>query len=205
MFGKSQLSRINSSSSRILGAPSYMRGNEPISELNKKRGSDNIPQVEEEIEENAIQVSQSVSEADPYDFGYYKLVRKVQDNKDEVKEFYNPNKSQLFNVMQNAIRNVNKFSIKKMNLIKSMNEIEYDERNGHTEKIVKNNKELIYNFAREENDYKNFIIPCVADFKTKILQKGRTNTMSSKKSEKLPPAEILQTDNSYVIKKQNYE
>ena len=129
-IGKSYMSLgPNTSASRILGAPSFLRGNDTIN--NPAENAE-----EGENEDKNILVSLSISEADPFDFGYYKLIKKVEENKEEDKVF-NPNKSSLFNVMQNAIKNVNKFSIKKMNLLKDVNEIEIDNVTGRAEKNVK--------------------------------------------------------------------
>ena len=116
----------NNNTSRIMGAPSFIRdgGMNETAFLNPRQGpsQQNKPEtlkIEEELDEHPIQVSQGMSEADPNDFGYFTLLKQFDETVQEV-EVVKPGKSTFHNVVHKAIKNVGKFSLKKMNLLKSM-------------------------------------------------------------------------------------
>lgn len=200
---RSLLSRNNASTTRILGSYSYIRNDQSASYL-KLNKTGNDPENENEIEESPVQISEGMSEADPNDFGYYTIVKKNVNIKHEP-ELIEANKSGLFNTVNKAIKKVNKFEITRMNLLRKINEVDFDERTGEQRKNVRNQKEMIYTFAKEENDYKNFDLPNFFDIQNNLP----AVTMGSKngKKNKIQPVEedVLQTENSYILKKQYHE
>jgi hypothetical protein len=61
---------------------------------------------------------------------------------------------------------------------------------GEALKIVKNNKELIYNFAREENDYKHFFLPSMKE----VINKNNPNATGYSKR-------LIQEDRKFFYNK----
>lgn len=227
---RSLISKGNSSTTRILGGHSFIRDNgahnaKRYGNMNMSMNMSNNASVlniagrtredklraEEEVNEevDSIQISEGMSQADPYDFGYFNIIRKSVDNKENLQKDFSPlnrNKSAFHHVVQNAIKKVSNCQNNcKFNLLKSMNEIEYDERSGEAQKVVKNKKDLIFNFAKEENDYKNFFVPSVSEgvpYNKTVGNKSRNLTLTSNK---MLEEEIQQTGNSYIVKKQYCE
>ncbi len=196
---------INSSRSGF-GVGSFMRGSDKSALLpdhKKDKGTlINERSPTEEMDDELIGVSHNLSEADPYDFGYYSVIKKNKEENKVLIEIVDPSKSIFKNTINNTIQNLGKFHIHKLNLLRTINELEFDERTGEPHKIVRNDKELIYRFAREENDYKNFHLPSNAELKKKL---GLVTIQGGMNGNRHENEEIQQTWNSFVLKKQFHE
>jgi hypothetical protein len=207
MYGtKSMIGNRMNATNRLSATSSFLRGSDKSALLpdgHRKEKSNLIKErrPSEEMEDELIGVSHLISEADAYDYGYYTVMKKnKEDNK--VIEIVDPTKSLFQNTINNTIQNIGKFHIHKLNLLRTVNELEYDERTGEPHKIVKNDKELIYRFAREENDYKNFDLPSKDELRKKL---GLVTIQGGMNGNRQNLEEIQQTYNSFVVKKQSYE
>jgi hypothetical protein len=198
---------------RLLGN-SVFRGTEATNQRSLGMAEPSYVNINNEENEaaNEIQISESLSEVDPYDFGYFTLSNDVNqgnailDNlrkEEEDQQF----KSEFLKEVNKAIKKVNKFTLKSFNLISHINEINYtvtpEKRN------VGSVKELISHFAKEENDYKHLIIPSVDEVQPTILKskggKSRTMSMRENANQQEDEFEVRNTDNSYLNRAQNFE
>jgi hypothetical protein len=153
--------------------------------------------MDEEIEEDVNEVSRE----EPYDFGYFLLVKEKRPSKEY--HLYDASKSQLNNIINNKIQSVDKFILSEMNLISKINKSKkIDPLTRQVVPAVNCDQELIFTFARQENDFSKFDLPNTKELCGSQLEAATTLSKSAKEKSTF---EMVQTVNSFVLKKQYHE
>jgi hypothetical protein len=201
MTDRSLLSKTNLSSAKMLSSISkgdpQMSFMENISSF-EEPSLDLQDPIEHEYEEDVNEVSKE----EAYDFGYFNLLKEQR----PVKEYhlYDTSKSQLNNLLTNKIQQIDKFNLSKMNLISKINKSKkIDPLTKEIVPAINCDQELIFTFARQENDFLNFELPNTKELRTKDVV-GATMLSRSAKKEK-STFEAVQTVNSYILRKQQNE